>query len=150
MHFIQTLISKLQPFDHLHLDLGELNTLDLKETNQPCVVGAASTPSRPMMGGRMTPALLKHFPLGRSDCPAPPPTPAGRERQGPPMAYKQLWLAKEQSKLLGPDRCQGQPRSPLPTPSATGGELSSTPHLEMAQPTNHNPARASRPHPLGC
>lgn len=28
VHFIQTLISKLQPFDHLHLYLGELNTLD--------------------------------------------------------------------------------------------------------------------------
>lgn len=148
MHFIQTLVSKLQPFDHLHLDLGKLDTLDLKETNQPRVVGATSTPSRPMMGGRMTPALLKHLPLGRSDCPAPPPTPAGRELQGPPMAYKQLWLAKEQSKLLGPDRGQGHPRSLLPTPSAAGADPGPTPHLlEMAQPTNHNPAGTSSPTP---
>ena len=30
VHLIQTLISNLQPLDHLHFNLGELNTLDLR------------------------------------------------------------------------------------------------------------------------
>lgn len=31
VHLIQTLISKPQPLDHLHFNLGELNTLDLRK-----------------------------------------------------------------------------------------------------------------------
>lgn len=40
MHLFQTLISNLQPFDHLHFNLGELYTLDLRMPKQTRWSGA--------------------------------------------------------------------------------------------------------------
>lgn len=51
VHLIQTLVPKLQPLHHLHFNLGELNTLDLRRAR-----GRSGRPSaslcRPTRGSR--------------------------------------------------------------------------------------------------
>lgn len=60
MHLIQTLVSKLQPLHDLHLNLGELNTLDLrrKPTQTRALRVLAPWGSVPALGAPLSCAFL--------------------------------------------------------------------------------------------
>lgn len=96
MHLIQTLVSKLQPLHDLHLNLGELNTLDLRR--KPAQTHVLRGPVR--LGVQDAAVTDEVLPWG-ARCPVPSSLPGPllwpsplpgpqQDGQGPPTTSWQL------------------------------------------------------------